>query len=84
MEVNGYHQLSGYHHSTKYQILCITEEKRILVWNNLRVRKGQYLFLSELSVKTLIKPTVSPSPALLPLCNICSASDTNQHNKNEF
>jgi len=27
MEINGHHQLSGYHHSLKYLILCSTEER---------------------------------------------------------
>ncbi len=37
MEINGYHQLFGYQHSSKYGIW----QKLIQVWNNMRVSKWQ-------------------------------------------
>ncbi len=40
LEVNGYHQLFGYQHSSKYLLLCSTEgSKSYRFWNDMRVSK---------------------------------------------
>ncbi len=40
MEVNGYRQLFGHQHSSKYNLFVLNRRKKLIqVWNNLKVRK---------------------------------------------
>ncbi len=49
MNFNGDHELFGYTHSSENLLLCPTEEKKIKIWNKLKVGKLLLLFLGELS-----------------------------------